>query len=86
MAAYFLYKLARRDFTLWIAGLEGAMKFIAAVLTHTVVKIIVDFIGSVLFRGPRLMGGMLQLIVTLYSQILPFVALFLYEKASDTSR
>ena len=43
---YHLYKVGRRDYVLWIAGLEGALKYIGAFVTHSMVKIIVDYTGE----------------------------------------
>jgi len=46
MFLYHLYKVGRRDYVLWIAGLEGTRKYIGAGVVHTVVKIIVDYTGE----------------------------------------
>jgi len=46
MVLYHLYKVARRDYVLWIPGLEGTFKYIAAFFTHSVVKVLVDYTGE----------------------------------------
>ena len=46
MILYHFYKFARRDYTLWIVGLEGSIRWICAFMTHTVVKTMVDFTGE----------------------------------------
>ena len=33
---YHLYKVGRRDYVLWVAGLEGTLKYIGAGLTHSI--------------------------------------------------
>ena len=46
MLLYHLYKVGRRDYVLWVAGLEGTLKYIGAFVTHSMVKIIVDYTGE----------------------------------------
>ena len=46
MVLYHLYKVGRRDYVLWIAGLEGALKYMSAFIVHSVVKILVDYTGE----------------------------------------
>ena len=46
MCLYHLYKVGRRDYVLWIPGLEGALKYIVAGVTHSVVKVLVDYTGE----------------------------------------
>ena len=43
---YHLYKVARRDYVLWVVGLEGGLKYSFAFLGHTIFKIIVDYTGE----------------------------------------
>ena len=38
--------MLRDDFVLWLPGLEGSISYIAALLVHTVVKVLVDFTGE----------------------------------------
>jgi len=46
MVLYHLYKLWRRDYVLWVPGVEGALKYIGAGIVHSVVKILVDYTGE----------------------------------------
>ena len=46
MLLYHLYKVGRRDYVLWVVGLEGTLKYIFAFTTHSVVKILVDYTGE----------------------------------------
>jgi len=82
MAFYIGFKVLRNDFVLWIPGLEGALKYIAALIVHVVVKVLVDFTGMIHCRGPKLMGGSLFTFSTVLGQILPFVALSLYSAST----
>jgi len=82
MAFYIVFKVLRNDFVLWIPGLEGALKYIVALLVHVVVKVLVDFTGLIHCRTPKLMGGSLFTFSTVLGQILPFVALSLYSTST----
>ena len=46
MAVYIGFKVLRNDLVLWVPGLEGALKYIVAMILHTVVKVLVDFTGE----------------------------------------
>ena len=46
MALYIGFKVLRNDFVLWIPGLEGALKYMAALIVHVVVKVLVDYTGE----------------------------------------
>ena len=46
MVLYHLYKLGRRDYVLWVVGLEGTLKYLFAFMTHSVTKILVDYTGE----------------------------------------
>ena len=46
MFLYHLYKLGRRDYVLWVPGLEGALKHIFAGIAHSIVKVLVDYTGE----------------------------------------
>jgi len=46
MVLYHLYKVGRRDYVLWIPGLEGTLKYIVAGVAHSVVKVLVDYTGE----------------------------------------
>jgi len=46
MVLYHLYKVGRRDYVLWIPGLEGTLKYISAGVVHSVIKILVDYTGE----------------------------------------
>ena len=82
LALYHLYKVGRRDYVLWVAGLEGTLKYLSALFAHCVVKIIVDYTGMIHARGPKLAGGALFTFQTIVSQCYPFVALQFY-RTSD---
>jgi len=43
---YHLYKLARRDYVLWVVGLEGWIKYSGAFVNHSIFKILVDYTGE----------------------------------------
>ena len=43
---YHLYKIVRRDYVLWIVGLEGGLKYLMAFVTHSMVKVLVDYTGK----------------------------------------
>ena len=79
---YHLYKLGRSDYVLWLVGLEGVLKYISALVTHSVVKVLVDYTGMIHARGPKLAGGALFTFQTIVIQCYPFVALHFY-KTSD---
>ena len=46
MVLYHLYKLGRRDYVLWVPGLEGTLKYLCAGVVHSVVKVLVDYTGE----------------------------------------
>jgi len=54
IALYHLYKLVRRDYVMWIVGLEGWLKYSAAFVNHSIFKILVDYTGERLIRAERL--------------------------------
>jgi len=76
-------KVLRNDFVVWIPSLEGILKYIAAIIVHVVVKVLVDFTGLIQCRGVKLMGGSLFTFSTVLGQILPFVALSLYDASTN---
>jgi len=43
---YHLYKLVRRDYVIWVVGLEGGLKWVGAFIGHTIFKILVDYTGE----------------------------------------
>ena len=43
---YHLYKAVRRDYVLWVVGLEGWLKYSIAFVLHSVVKVLVDYTGE----------------------------------------
>ena len=43
---YHLYKIVRRDYVVWIVGLEGGLKYSIAFVLHSVVKVLVDYTGE----------------------------------------
>ena len=75
-------KVLRNDFVVWIPSLEGILKYIAAIIVHVVVKVLVDFTGLIQCRGAKLMGGSLFTFSTVLGQILPFVALSFYSAST----
>ena len=46
MAFYIGFKVLRNDFVTFIPGLEGTLKYMVALLFHTVVKVLVDYTGE----------------------------------------
>ena len=46
MATYIGFKVLRNDFVPFIPGLEGTLKYIAALLIHMVVKVLADYTGE----------------------------------------
>ena len=46
MAVYIGFKILRNDFVTFIPGLEGTLKYMVALLFHTVVKVLVDYTGE----------------------------------------
>jgi len=81
MIAYHMLKLLKRDYTSFIPGMEGGLKFTAAFVMHTVNKTIVDFTGMIHMRGPKMAGGFMFLILTIEAQVLPFVAFEIYKRS-----
>jgi len=83
MIAYHLAKLLRRDYTLFVPGVEDRLKIIMALVTHVLTKTIVDFTGLIHFRTPKLVGGFMFLALTLEAQVLPFVAFKIYKRSGE---
>ena len=79
MLLYAAWKLFRRDFMAWFP-VEGAFGILMSLLYRVVVKVIVDFSGCLLFRHPNELGGCAFSLSTVWAQIMPFVALWLYER------
>ena len=46
MVLYHFYKIARRDYTIWVVGLERSIRWIMAFIVHTLAKTTVDFTGE----------------------------------------
>ena len=46
MVLYHLYKVGRRDYVLWLPGLEGSLKYMCAGVLHSVAKVLVDYTGE----------------------------------------
>ena len=46
MAVYIGFKVLRNDFVTFIPGLEGTLKYMDALLFHTVVKVVADYTGE----------------------------------------
>ena len=46
MVLYHLYKVGRRDYVLWVPGLEGTLKYISAGVVHSIMKVLVDYTGE----------------------------------------
>ena len=51
MLLYLGYKIVRRDFIYFMA-LNGAMKYAASLVVRIVAKVLTDFTGLLLLRGP----------------------------------
>ena len=81
MFAYHLVKLLSRDYTMYVPGLEGGLKITVAIFVHVVNKTIIDFTGMIHMRGPKLVGGVMFLILTIEAQVLPFVAFEFYKRS-----
>ena len=43
---YHLYKAVRRDYVLWVVGLEGWLKYLVAFFMNSVVKVLLDYTGE----------------------------------------
>jgi len=43
---YHIYKIVRRDYVLWVVGLEGGLKISVAFTCHSLFKILVDYTGE----------------------------------------
>jgi len=43
---YHLYKIVRRDYVVWLVGLEGGVKYMVAFVAHSAVKVLVDYTGE----------------------------------------
>lgn len=54
---YFVYKLARRDLVYYAPGISGILKMIATLMFRLAQKVMTDFTGYLLMRGPYEMGG-----------------------------
>jgi len=83
MITYHLVRLLRRDYTLFVPFVEGGLKITVALFAHVASKTILDFTGLIHFRGPKLVGGAMFLILTLEAQVLPFVAFEIYKMSDD---
>jgi len=83
MMVYHLVRLLHRDYTMFVPGMEGRLKIIMALATHTLAKTIVDFTGLIHMRGPKLVGGAMFLALTIEAQVLPFVAFEIYKNNDD---
>ena len=51
LALYHIYKIVRRDYVVWIVGLEGGLKWVSAFLCHSIFKILVDYTGERVIPG-----------------------------------
>ena len=78
MTVYHLVKLFRSDYTLFVPGIEGGWKIAMAIVFHIAIKIICDFTGMIHVRGAKLIGGYLFCAITIYSQLLPFFSMSIY--------
>ena len=50
---YYIYKIMRRDYIVWVVGLEGGLKYSTAFVCHTIFKILVDYTGEWVLRTER---------------------------------
>jgi len=46
MAVYIGFKVLRNDFVTFIPGLEGTLKYMVALVFHTVLKVVADYTGE----------------------------------------
>ena len=86
IALYNLYKVARRDHGMWIVGIDGWARVAVSIVSHTCLKVLVDFTGMIHIRGPKLMGGRLFSLLTVVNQMFPFFALWVYRRSEGLDR
>jgi len=46
LVLYHIYKIVRRDYVVWVVGIEGGLKWVGAVFFHTIFKILLDYTGE----------------------------------------
>jgi len=84
MLIFFAYKIARKDFWYW-PRMDGATKVIGSIFARVVVKTFADFSGCLQLRHPYELGGLGFSASMIWAQMMPFVALQLYEGGEDSS-
>jgi hypothetical protein len=83
MGLYFVYKLARSDFTYWVPTHGTMLTALVAVIARMVRKLIFDFTGLLQERHPYEMGGQVFFLSMLWSQAVPHVAKDIYYSRFD---
>jgi len=78
---YLVFKCLRRDF-IYLIRLEGPVAFLLALFIRVAVKVMTDYCGFVHGRSPLEMGGVAWAASMLWAQLLPFVALGIYDRDS----
>ena len=78
IGVYLAYKIARNDF-LYSLRFAGVLAAVVSFVERVIVKVVVDFSGCVHFRHPFEMGGFAWSLSMVWAQLMPFVALELYE-------
>ena len=75
---FYLYKIARRDFTYYVPGLRGVLKYVVSAFARTLVKLLSDVTGILLYRNSYEMGGVYFSFNTIASHAGCWVAAALY--------
>ena len=82
MLFYLAWKVIRGDFMYWVP-VDGSLGVALSFFNRVVVKVIVDFSGCLHLRHPYEMGGFSFSLSMLWAQLMPFVALQMYQKKID---
>jgi len=82
MVLYFLFKIVRRDWWHFVS-VDGIALYVITPIIRFFVKIIVDFSGCIQLRHPNELGGAAFAATMLWSQVMPFVALWMFEEKED---
>jgi len=78
MTAYLIFKVLRQDFLYWVRFGE-VVSLVVSIQSRICVKIITDFTGCLHFRHPFELGGVGFSLSMTWAQIMPFVAMQLYD-------
>ena len=83
MAIYFIYKIARGDFLYWVRIDNTPLAILVAIIERTLAKIIADFSGCIHLRNAPELGGFAFSVTMVWTQVMPWVALYLYDDEDD---